>query len=191
MIYFLFGRLLSQCTYRCVAPPDLRNWSLRAAVYASQCTYRCVAPPDLVFFETKQFYFGRLNAPTGAWCSLTGPTEPPEPRPELSQCTYRCVVLPDQVRQTLGNCLPESQCTYRCVVLPDCARRSPTSERSASQCTYRCVVLPDDIRHCCQPRVYGLNAPTGAWCSLTRGKTTSLGSRDRSQCTYRCVVLPD
>ena len=37
----------------------------------------------------------------------------------------------------------------------------------------------------------GLNAPTGAWCSLTRGCRGCRRGRDRSQCTYRCVVLPD
>ena len=36
-----------------------------------------------------------LNAPAGAWCSLTGKISPQETRDKLSQCTYRCVVLPD------------------------------------------------------------------------------------------------
>ena len=36
-----------------------------------------------------------------------------------------------------------------------------------------------------------LNAPTGAWCSLTRARPRTLSRRLSSQCTYRCVVLPD
>ena len=64
----------------------------------------------------------------------------------------------------------KSQCTYRCVVLPD-SRPTKTARASPppSQCTYRCVVLPD-LRRCSPGYVRpGLNAPTGAWCSLTRG----------------------
>ena len=61
-----------------------------------------------------------------------------------------------------------------------------------SQCTYRCVVLPD--RSVCDSRRRGsvsLNAPTGAWCSLTGGGGSGGSVSVRSQCTYRCVVLPD
>ena len=119
--------------------PDIRIHSLPYPDGGSQCTYRCVVLPDHIIESADAVSYG-LNAPTGAWCSLTGPTEP---RPELSQCTYRCVVLPDQVRQTLGNCLPESQCTYRCVVLPDTTFWVTFGQYVASQCTYRCVVLPD------------------------------------------------
>ena len=37
-----------------------------------------------------------------------------------------------------------------------------------SQCTYRCVVLPDYYTLGASARkLFGLNAPTGAWCSLT------------------------
>ena len=37
-----------------------------------------------------------------------------------------------------------------------------------SQCTYRCVVLPDEKINAKETRdMLGLNAPTGAWCSLT------------------------
>ena len=42
-----------------------------------------------------------------------------------------------------------------------------------SQCTYRCAVLPDlfgaIVGTLC---AIGLNAPTGAWCSLTRKDAT-------------------
>ena len=37
----------------------------------------------------------------------------------------------------------------------------------------------------------GLNAPTGAWCSLTAAIQSLWVSHIVSQCTYRCVVLPD
>ena len=36
-----------------------------------------------------------------------------------------------------------------------------------------------------------LNAPTGAWCSLTLIYLSQKDRLKRSQCTYRCVVLPD
>ena len=36
-----------------------------------------------------------LNAPTGAWCSLTWLPHPLDVIFLESQCTYRCVVLPD------------------------------------------------------------------------------------------------
>ena len=38
---------------------------------------------------------------------------------------------------------------------------------------------------------FGLNAPAGAWCSLTAVIVFVLLMRYLSQCTYRCVVLPD
>ena len=38
---------------------------------------------------------------------------------------------------------------------------------------------------------FSLNAPTGAWCSLTI-TDLKVGMKIRvSQCAYRCVVLPD
>ena len=59
-----------------------------------------------------------LNAPTGAWCSLT--RTPGLFEEELrSQCTYRCVVPPDAAMTSERLVLDMSQCTYRCVVLPD------------------------------------------------------------------------
>ena len=36
-----------------------------------------------------------------------------------------------------------------------------------------------------------LNAPTGAWCSLTTDRLARYCHALLSQCTYRCVVLPD
>ena len=36
-----------------------------------------------------------LNAPTGAWCSLTFLADAENKWGQPSQCTYRCVVLPD------------------------------------------------------------------------------------------------
>ena len=42
-----------------------------------------------------------LNAPTGAWCSLTMPGISFWQAVVLSQCTYRCVVLPDWVEEVV------------------------------------------------------------------------------------------
>ena len=112
----------------------------------------------------------------------------------LSQCTYRCVVLPRQARAYRRHLLAVlSQCTYRCVVLPD----QPTCDiltrlLGVSQCTYRCVVLPDSsLSRSSPPGRQCLNAPTGAWCSLTKGNEPGMVAGVMSQCTYRCVVLPD
>ena len=92
--------------------------------------------------ELVQQWKGGLNAPTGAWCSLT----------MMAVYTSRD--------------LKKSQCTYRCVVLPDCILSAYGMFNLWSQCTYRCVVLPD-IPGCGAPPRPCLNAPTGAWCSLT------------------------
>ena len=85
----------------------------------------------------------RLNAPTGAWCSLTVHRDRKVVSHYMSQCTYRCVVLPDVLFNMLAKFAMRSQCTYRCVVLPDLSNQT------------RCASL------------WCLNAPTGAWCSLT------------------------
>ena len=69
--------------------------------------------------ELVQRWRGGLNAPTGAWCSLTGISQTAGPITGLSQCTYRCVVLPDVCFGLLHITNIWSQCTYRCVVLPD------------------------------------------------------------------------
>ena len=76
---------------------------------------------------------------------------------------------------------------------PHHADTGPPTPAGEAQCTYRCVVLPD------MPPGQGLtpaensclNAPTGAWCSLTWGGYEFICSLAPSQCTYRCVVLPD
>ena len=77
-------------------------------------------------------------------------------------------------------------------MLPDSAEGPSSAALSAYQCTYRCVVLPDGhfgmsnhIECIC------LNAPIGAWCSLTPLWGCLLFCTGMSQCTYRCVVLPD
>ena len=182
-------------------------------VRKAQCTYRCVVLPD----DTRGpgiTRCTRLNAPTGAWCSLTW-TAMFVTAHVWSQCTYRCVVLPDEegsIRpcRVLGLNAPTgawcsltwtamfvtahvwSQCTYRCVVLPDQVGQVALVCRLESQCTYRCVVLPDGrLYGRSRPSVPCLNAPTGAWCSLTSTPENQLGDRLPSQCTYRCVVLPD
>ena len=62
----------------------------------------------------------RLNAPTGAWRSLTFDELVYKADAWMSQCTYRCVVLPDIITAALtAGGQGKSQCTYRCVVLPD------------------------------------------------------------------------
>ena len=105
-----------------------------------------------------------LNAPTGAWCSLT------------------------TVSSVLGLIMKLSQCTYRCVVLPD-SRTTMTSSTSSStsQCTYRCVVPPDVIPTATMPPLMS----QCTYSSLTIRGRGRLPAVDRSQCTYRCVVLPD
>ena len=135
----------------------------------------------------------RLNAPTGAWCSLTAHRHLPPRRRRQSQCTYRCVVLPDLSTVFCSPSAWRSQCTYRCVVLPDPPAQTAAHDAAVlSQCTYRCVVLPDASRRSSStssPR--SLNAPTGAWCSLTVAAALIVSGQGKSQCTYRCVVLPD
>ena len=91
----------------------------------------------------------------------------------VSQCTYRCVVLPDR-EEALDGLDLQSQCTYRCVVLPDFAEIFALIFVILSQCTYRCVVLPDLWGLSIYAMFNRLNAPTGAWCSLTCERKTPL-----------------
>ena len=58
-------------------------------------------------------------------------------------------------------------------------------------CIYNCVVLPDTTTTSCTSTSSRLNAPTGAWCSLTTIDPNDAARAWTSQCTYRCVVLPD
>ena len=53
-----------------------------------------MALPDVHVVTIIAFAVLCLNAPTGAWCSLTIKTLEKEIS-AMSQCTYRCVVLPD------------------------------------------------------------------------------------------------
>ena len=103
--------------------------------------FRCVVLPD-VRREAAQRRLASLNAPTGAWCSLTGGDNSWTPPVHASQCTYRCVVLPDTDGWD-NPAVKSSQCTYRCVVLPDLESFLAVLMLFRSQCTYRCVVLPD------------------------------------------------
>ena len=95
----------------------------------SQCTYRCVVLPDLSGCRRSSSALFCLNAPTGAWCSLTLSMASWRGSRAASQCTYRCVVLPDYMYHQAKEQLRESQCTYRCVVLPDTNRR-PRGDRA-------------------------------------------------------------
>ena len=84
----------------------------------SQCTCRCVVLPDLEAISLVDEPFC-LNAPAGAWCSLTSPEVLAWLRAAWSQCTCRCVVLPDRAKELVEGDFISSQCTCRCVVLPD------------------------------------------------------------------------
>ena len=134
----------------------------------SQCTYRCVVLLDFFPQDGRQGLPGCLNAPTGAWCSLTADLVIGASALALSQCTYRCVVLPDSAIAFRGHRLSGLNA-------PTGAWCSLTASSNKSAWVNN-----------------SLNAPTGAWCSLT----VKLETDDRivelmSQCTYRCVVLPD
>ena len=61
----------AQCTYRCVVLPDCEILSTLLGVEVSQCTYRCVVLPDIIVASLILAVMAGLNAPTGAWCSLT------------------------------------------------------------------------------------------------------------------------
>ena len=57
------------------------------------------------------------------------------------------------------------------MVLPDSLLDGFLEGVNGSQCTYRCVVLPDDMPYGAWAEIFeGLNAPAGAWCSLTGGR---------------------
>ena len=105
-------------------PVSLQIFLVRKAQHA----YKCVVLPDRSMVVRLRRTAGCLNAPTGAWCSLTVIRLAVKAVSGESQCTYRCVVLPD-LRNTILDvlCFP-SQCTYRCVVLPDEAG-APVSRR--------------------------------------------------------------
>ena len=61
----------SQCTYRCMVLPDATIEVFSAGRATSQCTYRCVVLPDVIIIAAFAMTTMGLNAPTGAWCSLT------------------------------------------------------------------------------------------------------------------------
>ena len=76
--------------------PELSFWQAM-----SQCTYRCVVLPDAWEARTQEAQGTCLNAPTGAWCSLTpalgsggmtplrGPGAPPAPGAPLRTGRHR------------------------------------------------------------------------------------------------------
>ena len=88
-----------------------------------------------------------LNAPTGAWCSLTTSPGLPGHPGQRSQCTYRCVVLPDGLAHR-----------------PSCVVRRRLNAPTGAWCSLTGAHRERSVRH-----RRGLNAPTGAWCSLTCG----------------------
>ena len=91
----------SQCTYRCVVLPDSREGIMMITAIMSQCTYRCVVLPDGAERGQRWLRKLSLNAPTGAWCSLTpalggggmtplrGPGAPPAPGAPLRTGQHR------------------------------------------------------------------------------------------------------
>ena len=132
-----------------------------------------------------------LNAPTGAWCSLTLVVSP-------STWAGRCLNAPTGAWCSLTSCShtltgkPQVSMHLQVRGAPGLFIGWLLGRISAlSQCTYRCVVLPDSMRCRCRAASTRLNAPTGAWCSLTAIVLLVAVLRSASQCTYRCVVLPD
>ena len=85
------------------------------------------------------------------------------------QCTYRCVVLPAGGGAVSGSSLAAVSMHLQVRGAP-ChydLRVGGLPTLMVSQCTYRCVVLPDEGRERPGHQPESLNAPTGAWCSLT------------------------
>ena len=72
----LSSSVSSQCTYRCVVLPDSAAEALQIFSEESQCTYRCVVLPDTTRNDGQDYRNPSLNAPTGAWCSLTRDDDP-------------------------------------------------------------------------------------------------------------------
>ena len=91
----------SQCTCRCVVLPDSRCSMDARDFFLSQCTCRCVVLPDSFSMYSGALVPGCLNAPAGAWCSLTpalgsggmtplrGPGAPPAPGAPLRTGQHR------------------------------------------------------------------------------------------------------
>ena len=149
--------------------PDIYGRVQIGETYVSQCTYRCVVLPDGRLGSPRSGRLG-LNAPTGAWCSLTHyPKGNHNERQQQSQCTYRCVVLPDRIAS-----------------FTEAAALHGLNAPTGAWCSLTYGGYPGDRCH-----LHRLNAPTGAWCSLTEEGQEGRASPRESQCTYRCVVLPD
>ena len=78
-------RAKSQCTYRCVVLPDYHVGTDHYYASPSQCTCRCVVLPDSPNFGNGETGGDGLNAPAGAWCSLThARVVPGDPRQVVS-----------------------------------------------------------------------------------------------------------
>ena len=148
-------------------PDDGASEIMYLPAIMSQCTYRCVVLPDGRLLRHDRLPRKSLNAPTGAWCSLTRIYLNLTRNELMSQCTYRCVVLPDR---------------RGCQESPSGRRlNAPTGAWCSLTAT---LIYLSEVRQ-------SLNAPTGAWCSLTCLGRQQGATALRSQCTYRCVVLPD
>ena len=143
--------------------PDLEQ-----AAGKSQCARERVVLPDSPICSSSSSGKPSLNAPAGAWCSLTR-------RLGLGRRScHRGLNAPAGAWCSLtGGSGHWDEFAYR-LNAPTGAWCSltwpwPSALRCEwSQCTYRCVVLPDG--HTRAGAVFAaicLNAPTGAWCSLT------------------------
>ena len=154
-------------THRCMVLPDrLRSFLAAPGPRMSQCTYRCVVLPDSAASSRWRPSTG-LNAPTGAWCSLTGSHHPYDvQRTRLN--------APTGAWCSLTRFLPTATPASSCLNAPTGAWCSLTGGWYAQK----------GLRA-------RLNAPTGAWCSLTFAIVAPWATIEASQCTYRCVVLPD
>ena len=163
------------------------EYETRKAQYA----YRCVALPDVCREYTHFPARPRLNAPIGAWCSLTK-------EPRLLRRQQRSLNAPTGAWRPLTR---ERWTTHgrHPVSMHLQVRGAPClSDRDLIILMMYSLNAPTGAW--CSPTVYqgrtprtrsGLNAPTGAWCSLTVKGITVDGEAIESQCTYRCVVLPD
>ena len=88
--------------------------------------------------------FVGLNAPTGAWCSLTSRgahmSAPPTPRLNAPTGAWCSLTIPVGVCIIFGLGLNAPTGAWCSLTPPP---QQPPFPRPWSQCTYRCVVLPD------------------------------------------------
>ena len=124
--------------------PDAFWTGFRQSFARSQCTYRCVVLPDGWLLLKDRPGPESLNAPTGAWCSLTSVGR------SLSSAR-------DSLNAPTG-----AWCSLTGFLAHEYHRDSGLNAPTGAWCSLTRDMLA---------RLLGeksLNAPTGAWCSLTR-----------------------